>query len=52
MQKKKKTNKQQQDLGRNLGGGKRRRCDSEIKAGSTGQVEKPSESPKKRIQFL
>ena len=41
-----------QDLGRNLGGGKRRRCGSKINAGSTGQVEKPSESRKKRIQFL
>ena len=32
--------------------GKRRRCDSKINAGSTGQVEKPPESRKKRIQFL
>ena len=44
--------KKKQDLGRNLGGGKRRRCDSKINAGSTRQVEKPPESRKKRIQFL
>lgn len=44
--------KKKQDLGRNLGGGKRRRCDSKINVGSTRQVEKPPESRKKRIQFL
>ena len=41
------TNAKKQDLGRNLGGGKRRRCDSKINAGSTRQVEKPPESRKK-----
>ena len=44
--------KKKQDLGRNLGGGKRRRCNSKINVGNTGQVEKPPESRKKRIQFF
>ena len=44
--------KNPQDLGGNLGGGKRRRGNSNINAGNTGQVEKPPESRKKRIQFF
>ena len=47
-----KCKKKKQGLGRNLGGGKFRRCGRKINTGSTRQVEKLPESRQKRIQLL